>query len=256
MKTHYKLILGGIGALIPSMVMLCIMDAAQIFADPKPALIAGAAVKAAIAFIFGVLVILAYRKTVNDVGKILQLGMAAPGLFTMMVADLGQDHAGQKEPSNPISSVEPVNDTKTEGAFLLNFFPSAYAQDIPQDPQIIAQPTPPKQVELPTNFKAGNFQLPDETWTEQFLRGFQGSLPENRFYVVQSSQANELDAYQEKVKLESQGLKNVSIYNSSNTNLPYRIVLGEQLNYDEATKLSESLSNQAGVGNMLIEVGK
>jgi len=210
MKTHQKILFGGLGALTPVVMNLLVVDLNVLFLNLT--LVAGLAylTRVAILFALGGLVAFLHKDEKSPL-KLIQLGIAAPALIT------GFLNGGQiTVPKAPAHS-----DAKVISS--LEFIPSAYAQ-------------------INQEQRTKTFSLPKESVIEQFQRGFTGSVPKRVWFVIVGSYSSRENAEKAAKKIEaefgSKGFK-PEVYAPFSGNPNWKVVIGSNLTAEEAEPLRQ-----------------
>ncbi len=213
-----KMVLGCVGAVTPVILNLLIIDA-QNLANVNVYGVVGYFARV-FALLFCGCVIIYLNSDETKPVKIFQLGLAAPALLTgMMNANIAAEATKAGAAQTKAAAVQ-----QSSGVFFPSFVGTAFAQSGESDSQL-ADCTRPKT----------------PTATQQFLRGFTGSIPDNNWAVVVSSLATSDVAVREAEAMR----RRFSSYSpkvcapTPDSAGRYRIIIGEHLSYSDAHALRD-----------------
>ena len=210
MKTYQKILIGGLGALMPVVLNLLVVDLHILFLDLTLVAFLAYLTRVIILFSLGGLVAF-FHKDENSPLKLFQLGLAAPALITGLL------NGGQVE----IPKAPPPPEAKPSASS--QFISSAYAQT-------------GQGGEIKT------FSLPRESLGEQFQRGFTGSIPKRVWFVIAGSHPSRESAQKQAEKITKEfgakGFK-ADLYSPSAGNPYWSVVIGAHLTSDEAQELRQ-----------------
>ncbi len=187
---------------------LLVIDVNLLFVNLAPFVILGYAIRVIILFYLGGLVAFLHKDE-NSPVKLFELGIVAPAIITALLN-------GTKIEA-PKADVK-HGDTTTVSAL---FIPSAYAQQAVKD-------------------GIKTFSLQKETSSQQLWRGLTGSASKNVWFVIVGSHLKIEDA-KKQAQLIAKEWKDfkADVYAPYGENLYYAVVIGANLNYDEAQKLRQ-----------------
>jgi hypothetical protein len=203
MKTGQRILIGGIGALMPIIVNLLIVDFEKL-ADYNFLRTFGYLIKTLVLFGLGGLIAYFNKDEVNAF-KLFQLGLGAPALIVGMLNGV------TVKSTTPSSGGQP-------SSFLSVFVGTAYAQ-------------PPV---------AKKFSLPDQSAGEQIWQGITGQSPEKVWFVI-SGAFPSLKEAQTSVNFIINSGKGFTaeVYAPYKDNHYFSVVIGANLNYDQANELKQ-----------------
>lgn len=207
MSTQKKILLGGLGALTPIIMNLLVVDLNVLLVNVTGLALAGYLIRVVILFYLGGLV--AYlHKDENSPLKLFELGIAAPALITALL------NAGHVE--TPKTTAQATGISTVSGMIV----PSAYAQTIGK--------------EIKT------FSIPEESQTQQFLRGLTGSTSKNVWFVIAGSHPKVEDATAQAGQITQSGKGfTAEVYAPYKENRNYAVVIGSNLILEEAQRLRQ-----------------
>ena len=210
MKTYQKILIGGLGAMMPIVLNLLIVDLHVLILDLTLVALLAYLIRVVILFFLGGVVAFLHKDE-NSPLKLFQLGLAAPALITGLL------NSGQVE----IPKAPPPPGTQPGISSL--FVPSAYAQVTPRQ-------------EIKT------FSLPKETLGEQFQRGFTGAAPKRIWFVIAGSHSNRGSAQKQAEEItkrsSAKGFK-AEVYSPSAGNSSWSVVIGSHLTSEDARELRQ-----------------
>lgn len=210
MKTYQKVMVGGLGALMPIVVNLLVVDLHVLFLDLTLVAFLAYLVRVIILFCLGGIVAFLHTDE-NSPLKLFQLGLAAPALITGLL-----NGAQIEVPKAPLPAhAEPSASTY--------FVPLVYAQTT-------------RGTEVKT------FSLPKETLGEQVQRGLIGSVPTRVWFVIAGSYSSQENAERSAKQIEREfgpkGFKPV-VYAPYGGNPYWAVVIGSNLTSQEAQQLRQ-----------------
>lgn len=219
-----KIFIGGLGALTPVLLNILVIDIEKVFSKLTVLVCVGYAVRVVLLFCIGGM--FAYlHKTEHNALKLFELGIVAPALLTTMVNGFNAARTEAATPPPQQKAEFPIPN--------LDLVPSAYAEP---------NPTP---TSVPSTPQEGNesikiFLPPEETTTEQFLRGLFGSTSPRVWYVVVGPNSTLENARLQTAIINQRYSKGLSaeVYKSYDTPY-YVVVVGANLTLSEATKLKK-----------------
>lgn len=242
MKLYHKLMIGAFGGLLPTLLLMYRLDYTDLLETAEAGLIVGGCIKTLLAAGFGAVMVYVHR-TEENVYKLIQLGVAAPGLLSILVTDTRQTTPGIQqeigvERTASISTVDQVGLSTI-------LFSTAMAQN-QQEWDVIGNGI--RQSNGGTgggSLKVEEFTGPEEGFVTQMVRGFTGALPEDRFYVVHSSYATEAEAQQVAKQ------QNARVFKGNDPQKPYNVVVAAQVDLKEAEQRNAIIKSPS---NKIIEV--
>lgn len=210
MKTYQKIMLGGLGALMPVIMNLLVVDLHILFLNLTLVALLAYFTRVVILFFLGGLVAFLHKDE-NSPFKLLQLGVAAPALITGLL-----NGAQVELPKVPL----PAEANPSASTY---FVPPVYAQ-------------PTRGTEVKT------FSLPKETLGEQVQRGLIGSVPTRVWFVIVGSYSSQENAERSVKQIEREfgpkGFKPV-VYAPYGGNPYWAVVIGSNLSSQEAQQLQQ-----------------
>lgn len=241
MTIQQKLLVGALGGITPTLLIMYRLDYSDLLNTAEPGLVVGGCIRALFAAAFGAFMVFLNRSEEN-VYKLFQLGIAAPGLLSIMITDVRPTAPGAQQEDAVTTMAAPVPAQTGLSTFL---FSSAMAQD--QGFGIMGGGL--RQAERSAGGSSGvkveQFTAPEERFMTQVVRGITGALPDNRFYVVHSSYATEAEAVQ--VAKE----QHARVFIGSDPQRPYNVVIAAQVDMHEAQRVNAKLNS---TNNRIIEV--
>jgi hypothetical protein len=242
MKLSQKLLIGALGGLTPTLLIMYRLDYSDLLNTAEPGLVIGGCIKALMAAGFGALMVYLHR-TEENVYKVFQLGIAAPGLLSILVTDPRPATPGTTtEQAVEVSMATPPAPAVSLGSLLVG---TAMAQDRQGGWDGVGNGIRQSNGGGGDQMQVEQFTAPEEGFMTQMARGFTGALPANRFYVVHSSHATEAEAQQ---TAQSIGAR---VYKGSDPARPYNVVVRSQVSIEEARKANAALNTGT---NTIIEV--
>jgi hypothetical protein len=229
MKTHEKIMIGGIGALTPTIVNLLVVDVKAIMLDITTLVVAVYLLKVIAYFFVGGFVAYLHTDEQNRV-KLFELGIMAPAMVMLLV------NGAQRE----VQQTAAITKESPEVALAVVWSPPVtHAEDT------LIVPLTPAPKDRATRDSMLNvvevFALPKESTLEQIKRGFLGSTT-NRIYFVVVAKDTSLASAKElagAIMNNGEGYK-AQVYAPYGNDLFYSVVIGAHLTYKEAMGLRRS----------------
>ncbi len=221
MNEKTRLLIGGIGALVPIAANLLVVDFEGLAVGFSWFKIIGYVVKAAVLFGLGALIVYFHPKEMNRL-KLFQLGLGAPALILSVLNGASVQHAKGAEAA----------DAGTPSAALeLPFEGTAYALEPPQAP-------PGEGQAADTALKT--FALPRVSAAQQFWSGLTGQPERRVWFVVAHSEPKPEDAraYAAQLNAKYPTFK-AEVYRPYKPGGSFSVVIGANLELAEAQALRE-----------------
>lgn len=227
MKTSTKFLLGGLGALVPILMNLLVIDLETQMVNVKVLAVCSYFLRTLALFVVGGLVVTVFNRDEQVPAKLFQLGIFAPALLTAFIN--GKNVSVPTPPKLDASASSVVNISQMPKN-RPSLFAIAHAGTRDDDDVSIK-----------------SFSLADETPTQQVLRGLLGRAPDNIWFVITGSQRTQEDAVREARSLRTKGFE-ANVYVPYGGNPWWGVVIGEQMTLPEARALrsravSQGLSN-------------
>jgi hypothetical protein len=227
-STRQKILIGGLGALTPVLLSFLVIDVEKVFSKLTLIVCVGYAVRVLLLFYLGGIVAYLHKGEHNAL-KLFELGIVAPALLTTLVNGLNAAHT---EATAPQPQQQEVNRRVMFSMPSFDLVSSAYAQSIPASPEPSEQPQQP-------NESVKTFSPPQETTTEQLLRGLLGSTSPRVWYVVVGSYSSLENAKRQADAVNgNHSAFSAEVYKSYDTPY-YAVVIGANLTLKEATTLKK-----------------
>jgi SPOR domain len=207
MSNSKRFLISGVGASVPLLVNLTVLDLRTLYLGVTVFVLAGYAVRQLALFSIGGLVGLFNKE--EDPLKLFQLGIAAPALISAMI------NANQVRVPN--AAVSPAATASSSNSSIPFGGSVALAQELPKQ-------------ELKT------FSLPQGTISEEWSRGLFGSIPTNVWYVIAGSFLNKENAEKRALEVRQKGFP-AEVYAPYSNSKVFTVVIGAQLTRSDATTL-------------------
>lgn len=224
MKMSEKVLIGGIGALMPIFLNLLVVDFDGLQSSSfRPPVVLGYVVRVTVLFGLGGLV--AYlHKSEKQAFKLFQLGLGAPALLLGMLNGFNAQH-----PADQHTTQVPANQKIEATHSWLPWEPSAEAQE--------ASSQPPTK-----DFNADKPSALDEFW-----QGFTGRHPDRVWYVISGSHltAQAAQKQADEINRSGKGLS-AEVYTPFGESKYYAVVIGAGLSKSEA-RIVQQKALQAGL---------
>jgi hypothetical protein len=206
-----RFLIAGSGALAPLIVNLAVIDLQSLLAFGITLVVALSYLLRQ-ATMFGIGGLFGYFNQEDNPWKLFQIGIAAPALLTAMIN--AQQVGVPQVPGTSVAS------QAAKVSFLENLLASpAFADENETDGTKV-------------------FSLPQESYGQQFARGFLGSTPANVWYVVAGSFPTKEDALTQAAVIRNKGFQ-ASVYRPYGSNPYFAVVIGAQLTLIDAQHLRE-----------------
>lgn len=206
MTTRHKVLVGGLGALTPVLMNLLIVDLNRLLINLTILVVGAYLIKVVVLFYLGGLVAYLHKDEHSPL-KLFELGIAAPALITAFI----------NAENVPVQQIPPSN-TGTPTSSILFLTPAD------------AQPAPAQDLKT--------FSLPQETATEQVMRGLTGSISKRVWVVIAGSHPKLEDATRQAQQISQKWPKyRGEVYSPYGNNPYYAVVIGANLTYEEAQAL-------------------
>lgn len=229
MKTHEKIMIGGIGALTPTIVNLLVVDVKSIMLDVTILVVAFYLLKVIAYFFVGGFVAYLHTDEQNRV-KLFELGIMAPAMIMLLV------NGAQREVQEAAAITK---ESPAVASVVIWSPPVAHAEDT------LFVPLTPAPQDSATRDSVLNvvevFALPKESTWEEIKRGLLGSTT-NRIYFVVVAKDTSLASAKELARVimnDGEGYR-AQVYAPYGSDLFYSVVVGEHLTYKEAMGLRRS----------------
>ena len=210
-KSNKKFLIGGLGALAPAIISLLVADLNAILLGLTLLVCIGAFIKISVLFCVGGFVAYLHKEERNPV-RIFELGIVAPALITGVIN------------ANNISASDTPIAVNTKSVVSMSAF------------------TPVALQSSQTN-RIKKFSLPDETWSQQILRGVTGKVPDRVYFVIVEEHARSEDAKAQASWIASNARWNefrADVYFPFGKEKPgYSVVIGANLTLEEAGNLRQ-----------------
>lgn len=206
MSTRQKVLIGGLGALAPIVMSLLAIDLEVLLLNFTVLAFLGYGIRVVLLFSVGGFFAFLHKNE-NSPLRVFELGIVAPALITTLLS------AGQVEVPKAVPKPNPASPTSAL------FIPSAYAQDAERE-------------------GVKTFSLPQEAWTQQFLRGLTGSTTKKLWFVIAGTHAQLEGAREQarRINQEGKGFK-AEVYAPYGGSPQYSVVIGAHLTYEDAQQL-------------------
>jgi hypothetical protein len=215
MDLRTRLFIGCLGALSPILANLLVLDLNLMLVNATPITVASYVVRQ-LALCIAACIIVYLSPDATKPMTIFQLGIAAPALL--------------------IGIINGISQTK-------NLTPHAELQIPAIVGSAFAQPAPPSGGSVPTNLQAqvSDCLKRESTTSQQILKGAFGILPDDRWFVVVSSnlQLQTAIADVQDIQRKYPGKYRPKICAPVDGDNHYRVAIAENLTYDAATKLRD-----------------
>lgn len=227
-----RLAIGCLGALSPILANLLIVDLQVTLASATPLVVA--------AYLLRVLVLCAAACIIvylnhdeNRPIKIFQLGIAAPALLTGIINGAAVSNTAKQDQAPQQQQQRTQQQSPSSYFEIPGLIGKVFAQSASRDGNVA--PNQPS-IEDCANPK-------DPSISQQFLQGFAGIVPDNRWFVVISSNINIESAVGDVATINRQfpGRFKPKICAPPRGDKFYRVVIGEYLNYQAASKLRDEI---------------
>jgi hypothetical protein len=217
MNLRHKFLIGGLGALVPVLLNLLVIDLEALRLSITPLVVASYGLRVLGLFIVGGIVVTFFNRDEQVPAKIFQLGIAAPALLTALIN-------GNNVNLPRMAQAAPQSAASASAWHLPDLIPSARAQT----------PAPAARAAAAPAFKT--FTLPEETPRQQIARGLWGTTQKNVWFVVAGSYLDKSQAEQRALQLRRKGFE-ADVYLPYGSNPYYAVVIGAQLTAPDATQL-------------------
>jgi hypothetical protein len=229
MNARNRFLTGGLGALVPILLNLVVVDLQTQLQDVTALSVVSYLLRNVALFAVGGIVVTFFNASEQAPAKLFQLGIVAPALLTAL---LNGHNVDVTKPGLAGVRVGATPQARAASASVSWHWPdligSAYAQP--------AAPATP-------DFKI--FQPPVETPAQQITRGLFGSTARNVWFVVAGSYLKPENAEHEAKALRAKGF-DADVYRPWGDNKFYAVVIGAQLPLPDATAL-RTRAVQAGL---------
>jgi SPOR domain len=220
MNTRTRFLIGGVGALVPILLNLVVVDLETQLQSVTMLSVTSYLLRTCALFAVGGIVVTVFNSDEHVPAKLFQLGIVAPALLTALLNGHNVDVTKLNKPN---VAARAMSDASTSAAKFGWRWPdlisSAYAQ---------AEEKSAKQ------FK--EFTLPDETPVQQITRGFFGTTTRNIWFVIAGSYLEPQNAERQAKEFHAKGF-DAEVYLPWGDNKFYAVVIGAQMNLKDATAL-------------------
>jgi hypothetical protein len=225
MSNQERLLLGGLGSLIPSACNLLLVDFHKIETQMDFAFFAGYLVRVVVLFGLGAFLAYVHKKELNR-WKIVQLGLGVPALA---VSILNAGNSAQTK----VAAIGPTLYATVSSLSSLSFVSEASAQEI--------TPTESRDSDLK------RFTLPKQSVLSRMWHGFSGT-PRKHVWFVITDTASTADEAREKAAQLNQKISGIGaeVYRPYLDGQDYPIVVGRGLEQDDAQELAEKINKTMG----------
>jgi hypothetical protein len=225
MKLWHKFLIGGLGALVPVLLNLLVIDLEALQLEYKPLVAASYGLRVLGLFIVGGIVVTFFNRDEKVPAKIFQLGIAAPALLTALINgnNVSVPRVAQAAAAAPPAAAPAASTVAWRWPDLTELLPSAHAQ-------------PAASARVPAALVPKVFTLPEETARQQVARGLWGAAPKNIWFVVAGSHLDKSDAEQQALQLRRKNF-DADVYLPYGDNPYYAVVIGAQLTQRDASAL-------------------
>lgn len=224
MNARARFLTGGVGALVPILLNLVVVDLDTQLQDVTALSVVSYLLRNIALFVVGGIVVTFFNASEESPPKLFQLGIVAPALLTALlnghnvdVSKLSQDgvHARATPDARAASS--------SVSWHWPDLISSAYAQT-----EATATATATKDYK--------SFKPPVETPTQQITRGFFGTTTKNVWFVIAGSYIKPENAEREARELRAKGFE-ADVYQPWGGNKFYAVVIGALLPLQDAAAL-------------------
>jgi hypothetical protein len=206
-----RFLIAGSGALAPLIVNLAVIDLQSLLAFGITLMVAASYLLRQ-ATMFGIGGLFGYLNEEESPWKLFQIGIAAPALLTAMI--------NAKQVGVPqVSGANVASQSSTLSFLEDRLAPPAFADENESDGTKV-------------------FSLPQESYGQQFARGYFGSVPANVWYVIAGSFPTREDAFAQAAIIRNKGFQ-ASVYRPYGSNPSFAVVIGAQLTLIDAQRLRE-----------------
>jgi hypothetical protein len=212
-----RFLIGCLGGLTPALLQLIALDLEAVAASISPMGALGTVIRHLALVMLGGLLAWLHEDETNKV-KLVELGIVAPAVFLGVMN--GYNLNRERQPAT--ASLTPAA-VGTLGSIFLPRVAHAQEIEVAQVPEQLKQ-----------------FSPPQESASEQFVRGLTGRMPTRVWYVIVSSHASEAEARSaaqaDEQWLSAQGFQ-PELYEPSGGHPLYAVVIGANLERPEAEDL-------------------
>ena len=225
MKLWHKFLIGGLGALVPVLLNLLVIDLETLQSEYKPLVAASYGLRVLGLFIVGGIVVTFFNRDEKVPAKVFQLGIAAPALLTALINgnNVTVPRVAQAAAAAPPAAASAASTVAWRWPDLTDLLPSAHAQ-------------PSASAKAPAALVPKEFKLPEETPSQQVARGLWGAGQKNVWFVVAGSYIDKSNAEQHVLQLRCKGYA-ADLYLPYGGNPYYAVVIGAQLTQRDAAQL-------------------
>jgi SPOR domain len=233
--TREKIFIGGLGALTPILVNLLVVDLELVFSKLTTLVFLGYALRVLFLFYLGGLYAYLHKKE-NDAVRIFELGIVAPALIISIVNGTNAIRVDLR--ATPVNR-QAVTESAGAPAWSDDVSPAAFIVAMQQDS---ASADPTVKPEGSSGPLLKTFSPPQESTSEQILRGLLGSQSPRVWFVVVGSYSS-LDnavAHAGRINRRWKGYS-AEVYAPYDTPY-YAVVVGANLTLNEAYRLRAKIT--------------
>ena len=211
LKNNRKFLIGGLGALAPAIISLLVADLSALLLGLTFLVCLGAFIKISLLFCVGGFVACLHKKENNPV-RVFELGILAPALITGILN------------ANKVSASDTPPAINATSAVSMKIFTQMGPQSAQAD-------------------KVETFSLPDESWSQQIIRGITGKVPDKVWFVIVAEHAKLEDAKAQAASIAgNQRWRDfrARVYAPFGKEKPgYSVVIGANMTFEDATQLQK-----------------